>query len=138
MAGSAQGEVAIAFRGEMQRAGWSLEGGVLTVEHPLGRRRARLLDSAPEALAAPLLLDILRQAGFPTPPRDRGAIYAEVGTFTTAIAFLASWGWLGWSFGWPGLLLGWLPAILVGGLAGIVWPVAIPVGLLWFAWPWLR
>jgi hypothetical protein len=137
MGAAAAGTVTIGFAGEAQQGAWALRDGVLTVTHPLGRRRVPLLDSAPEELAEPLLLDILRQASFPPQPKDRGAIYGEVATFTTAIAFLASWAWLGWLFGWWGVLLGWLPAIFIGGLSGIVWPVAIPVALLWLAWPWL-
>ncbi|MGG5820679.1 hypothetical protein [Falsiroseomonas sp. HW251] len=132
-----QGSVAIEFQGRPQRGEWALADGVLTVTHESGRRRAALLDSAPEDLAAPLLHDILRSATFTEAPEDRrGRLYADGSAYTTLAFFVGTWGWLGWAFGWPGILLGWLPGILVGGMAGIVWPVAVPVAALALGW-WL-
>ena len=137
MAGSAEGSVTIAFDGAEHSGSWVLgQDGRLTVTHPvLGRRRAAVLNSAPEDLAAPLLLDIVRQAGFPAVPEDRrGKIYADGAAYTTGLAFLGVWAYAAWDHGWLGLLLGWLPAFLIAGVSGFVWPVAAPVLILLLGW----
>jgi len=136
MTGSVEGSVTIAFGGAEHSGRWVLgSDGRLTVTHPtLGRRRVALLNCTSEELAAPLLLDILRQSSFPTMEARRGKIYADGAALTTALVFLGTWAYAAWEYSWLGLLLGWLLAFVVGGVAGIVWPVAVPVIALWLVW----
>lgn len=132
MPDAAQGQLEAEIGGETHHGTWALDSsGVLTVLHgKLGRRRTALLNSDPRELAELLLRDIVRQAGFTGSPRRRSSVYAEGSYPVTALGFLASWAWFTWEFGWLlGFGLGWIPAIVVGAVSGIAWPVVVPIAV---------
>lgn len=55
----------------------------------------------------------------------------EIGAGVTGgITFFAIWIYCSLAFGFLGFALGWLPALIVAGIAGAIWPlIAIVIGL---------
>jgi hypothetical protein len=63
---------------------------------------------------------------------DSGETYQTGAIITGIIAFIAGWIYAVMSYGWfLGLGLGWIPALVVGVIAGLLWPlIAIAIFLL--------
>ena len=66
---------------------------------------------------------------------DWGAIYSGGGYLTGFLVFVGSWIYCIAHYGYLwGVGLGWLPSLIVGAIAGFLWPVLVVALLaLWFA-----
>ena len=66
------------------------------------------------------------------------AIYIIVGLITGFAVFIGSWIYCIYEYGYLwGVGLGWLPSIIVGTIAGYLWPF-LALAILWFVWQALK
>ncbi len=58
-----------------------------------------------------------------------GNTYKTVGGLVGFVAFAASWLYCIFTYGFLiGVMLGWIPALIVGFIAGVLWPIVIILG----------
>lgn len=64
--------------------------------------------------------------------RDAQDMYVYLGALLSVPAFLASWWFFVTEFGLlMGLAFGWLAALIVAAAFSLIWPLSLPIALLW-------
>ena len=44
---------------------------------------------------------------------------------TGAITFVGIWAYCTWAYGFLGFALGWMPALILGSIIGMLWPLVV-------------
>jgi len=57
-------------------------------------------------------------------------IYRIVGYVAGFLAFIVAWSLCAFKFSFVGFLAGWMPALIVGAIVAVIWPVVAIAGLI--------